>query len=173
MMGISDPMTAADYAGQFAELIRQAIRLKQRFRTVLPEDAARTRARIRDLLPDPHRMDRADYDLLYRVGSLIAEGQAPMTMGELAGAAEVPLSTATRLVDTLVDNGYAERLSDPDDRRVVRVQFTPTGAGLYHTLDELIQQRIAAVLHDFSDEECQVMLTLAHKVLRALMEETS
>jgi DNA-binding MarR family transcriptional regulator len=166
-------MTSETYASQFADLVRQAIRLKQRFRTVMPEDAARTRARIRDLLPEPNRMDRADYDLLYRVGSLIGEGEIPMTMGELASAAEVPLSTATRLVDTLVDNGYAERLSDPDDRRVVRVQFTPTGADLYRTLDELIQRRITSVLHGFSDEECQSLLRLANKVLHALMEETS
>jgi len=166
-------MTAANYASQFAELVRQVVRLRQRFRSVMPDDIARMHARIRDLLPVPNRMDRADYDLLYRVGCLIGEGEAPLTMGELASAAEVPLSTATRLVDTLVDNGYAERLSDPDDRRVVRVQFTATGADLYHTLDELLQQRITSILRGFSDQECQALLRLSHRVLDALMEETS
>ncbi len=166
-------MPTETYARQFADLVRQAIRLKQRFRTVMPEDAARARARFQALLPRPNRLDRADYDLLYRVGSLIGEGEAPMTMGELASAAEVPLSTATRLVDTMVDNGYAERLSDPDDRRVVRVQFTPTGAELYQALDELIQRRITSILRDFSDEECRALLRLSHKVMHALMDETS
>jgi DNA-binding MarR family transcriptional regulator len=166
-------MAAEDYASQFADLIRKVIRIRQRFRAVMPEDVARARTKIRDMLPQPLRMDAADYDLLYRVGSLIGECDRPMTMGELASVADVPLSTATRLVDTLVDNGFAERLSDPDDRRVVRVQFSPTGAELYNALDELIQRRITSILRDFTDKECQALLHLSHKVLDALMDETS
>jgi DNA-binding MarR family transcriptional regulator len=164
-------MTADAYANQFVSLVRQAIRFKHRFQTVTPENASRVSAHIRALFPDLDRMNRADYDLLYQVGSLIDEKESPMTMGELASAAEVPLSTATRLVDTLVDGGYAERLSDPDDRRVVLVQFTATGAELYRALNELIQRRISTILRDFSDEECRTLLRLMNKVADALMEE--
>jgi DNA-binding MarR family transcriptional regulator len=164
-------MTTEAYARQFADLVRQIMRMKHRFWTVMPEDAVRAHTRLRAMLPDPK--DHADYELLYRVGTLIGEEDGPLTMGELAGAADVPFSTATRLVDTLVDSGFAERLSDPDDRRVVRVQFTDTGADLYRTLDELIQRRIAALLRRFSDDECDTMLRLMRKAVVTLEEESA
>jgi DNA-binding MarR family transcriptional regulator len=166
-------MTAQDYPRQFAGLIRQIIRMKHHFRAVMPEHAFRAHARLQAMLPDPNPMDHADYDLLYRVGTLIGEGDGPLTMGELASAAEVPLSTATRLVDTLVESGFAERLSDPADRRVVRVQFSEAGAELYRALDELIQLRIATILRSFSDDECDTMLRLIRKMVVALEDESA
>lgn len=164
-------MNADEYANQIVSLVRQIVRMRHRFWAVMPEDAVQAHARLRAMMPDPSTMDQGDYELLYRIGTLIGEGESPLTMGELAGAAEVPLSTATRLVDALVDSGFAERLSDPADRRVVRVQFTDTGAELYRTLDELIRRRIATMLHRFSDHECDTMLRLMRKAVSALEEE--
>ena len=48
-----------------------------------------------------------------------------LTMGELSKSIAAPMSSTTRMVNWLVDNGYAVRLSDPDDRRIVRVTRVP------------------------------------------------
>lgn len=164
-------MNQDEYAHQIVSLVRQIVRMRHRFWAVMPEDAARAHSRLRAMLPDPTSMDHGEYELLYRIGTLIGEGDHPLTMGELASATEVPLSTATRLVDTLVESGFAERLSDPADRRVVRVQFTKTGAELYETLDELIRRRIATILSRFTEDECDTMLRLMRKAVAALEDE--
>ena len=45
-------------------------------------------------------------------------------MTELANLARMPKQQMSTLVDRLVDGGFAERLSDPDDRRVIRLRAT-------------------------------------------------
>ncbi len=52
-------------------------------------------------------------------------------MGKLSEAAGVPPSTATRMVDWLVEGGYAERFANLEDRRIARVGLTETGRELY------------------------------------------
>ncbi len=159
------------YADRFAEIIRQGIRLKHRFRAVLPEHATQARARIREFLPDGLSEHDADFNLYYELGVILSEAQAPMTMGELSQAVEVPLSTATRIVDSLVESDYAERLSDPTDRRVVRVGLTHKGQEMYRAIEEMIHQRIELLLRRFTQEECETLLRLMHKILDALTEE--
>lgn len=48
----------------------------------------------------------------------------PLTLGELAECEQVAPPTITRVVSKLEDAGYLQRLPDPDDRRVARVQVT-------------------------------------------------
>jgi DNA-binding MarR family transcriptional regulator len=47
-----------------------------------------------------------------------------LTLGELADCEQVAPPTITRVVAKLEGAGYLERLPDPDDRRVARVQLT-------------------------------------------------
>jgi DNA-binding MarR family transcriptional regulator len=82
------------------------------------------------------------------------------------------MSTATRIVDSLVESDYAERLSDPTDRRVVRVGLTKKGQEMYRAIEEMIRRRIELILRRFTSEECETLLRLMHKILDALSEET-
>ena len=54
----------------------------------------------------------------------------PRTIGELARIEGVTPPTMTRLVASMVADGLIERLQDPADRRVVRVQASATGRSL-------------------------------------------
>jgi DNA-binding MarR family transcriptional regulator len=159
------------YPDRFAELIRQGIHLRHRFRAVVPEHADQAHARIRELLPERVSEHDADFNLYYELGVILSEAQTPMTMGELSQAVEVPLSTATRIVDSLVDTGYAERLSDPSDRRIVRVGLTLKGQEMYRAIEEMIRRRIERLLRRFTPDECETLLRLMHKILDVLTEE--
>ncbi len=53
--------------------------------------------------------------------------QEPITMGELAGALKVPLSSVTHTVGRLVAKRLVERRSVKQDRRVVLVGFSKRG----------------------------------------------
>ncbi len=92
-------------------------------------------------------------------------------MGELSKALDVPLSTATRIVDWLVKGGYAERLPDPQDRRVVRVALTKYGRALIKAGDKFIRQRVEQVLCVFTDKERQTLISLLSKLVETLEDQ--
>jgi len=54
----------------------------------------------------------------------IVEQHGGLTAGELAAAAHLTTGAVTAVLDRLEDAGYARRVSDPDDRRRVRVELT-------------------------------------------------
>ena len=67
--------------------------------------------------------DGVSLDMYYCIQSMRRSGHT-MTMTELANFARMPKQQMSKLVDRLVDGGFAERLSDPDDRRVIRLRAT-------------------------------------------------
>jgi DNA-binding MarR family transcriptional regulator len=70
------------------------------------------------------------------------------TMGEIAIRAGVPAPTATRMVDRLVADGLAYRLSDPWDRRRVLVHISRTGREIVDRAARSLEETIAAVFED-------------------------
>jgi DNA-binding MarR family transcriptional regulator len=62
---------------------------------------------------------------LRALGGLRLRGSLNMT--ELATILDSPISTATRVVDRLVEKGLVERLRSEKDRRIVEVSFSPLG----------------------------------------------
>jgi DNA-binding MarR family transcriptional regulator len=163
-----DPSLSPQSA-QFVEIIRHCIRLKSRLRSVFPDDQEITDivARLVVSHPQGKAASAADFDLLFHVCIVLSVHQEPVTMGELSHALDVPLSTATRIVDWLVKNGYAERLSDPKDRRIVRVSLTETGRAMYQAGNKLIQNRVEVLLRPFSPAERENLVELANKLIRA------
>jgi DNA-binding MarR family transcriptional regulator len=89
-------------------------------------------------------------------------------MGELSRALQVPLSTATRIMDWLVKNGYAGRLPDPEDRRIVRVTLTETGQEMYYTINDYLMERFEKLMGQFSLQERESLLSLLSKLSDAL-----
>ena len=75
-----------------------------------------------------------EYDLLFQ----LRRGGRPLTMTELADQALVSRASTTRLVDRLVERGWADRWNDDLDRRRVMVQLTEQGRRA---------QRVAGRLH--------------------------
>jgi DNA-binding MarR family transcriptional regulator len=87
-----------------------------------------------------------------------------VTMNELATEMRLHGTTMTRMVDSLVKKGLAERTHDPEDRRIVRVGLTADGR---RTIEELQDQRrtfLGAAFSGLSKEEQDAIL----KALRRL-----
>ena len=57
----------------------------------------------------------------------LLEDRGPMRMGVIARALDIAVSATTTVVDRLVDRGFAERLAEPGDRRVVVCRLTKKG----------------------------------------------
>jgi DNA-binding MarR family transcriptional regulator len=71
--------------------------------------------------------DTAPYgpSLISALGTIVSDG--PMRLGDLAATEGVRAPTMTRIVDSMVTEGIAERVPDPADGRACLVRATPAG----------------------------------------------
>lgn len=156
---------------EMAEVVRRFIRFRHHFASVLPADLACLKEQLVELHPDAGPERDSDHKLFFHIGIILSERSQPMSMGELSEALDVPLSTATRMVDWVVKSGYAERLPDADDRRVVRVALTEAGRALYQSINEFVKHRIEEILGRLTPGERQTLIKLLRKVVNALEKE--
>jgi DNA-binding MarR family transcriptional regulator len=109
------------------------------------------------------------------LGVLVRAANA--TAGELAAAAGLSPGAATTAVDRLVTAGYARRASDPDDRRRVLVQATPTArkrAGeIWGPIEQESVRRLSRrsdaqlrTIHDFLEEGRGLQVEHAERIRR-------
>ena len=57
-------------------------------------------------------------------------GSGPLTLGELAELERVASPTITKVIALLHEKGLVDKITDPADRRFVRVQLTADGEAL-------------------------------------------
>lgn len=72
--------------------------------------------------------------------------RGPCTMGDVAAALRLDLSTITRLVDQLEGKGLIRRARSEEDRRVCRLSLTRKGANLVGTIEGELVAEYRAVL---------------------------
>jgi DNA-binding MarR family transcriptional regulator len=158
---------------ELSRVLRRLIALRTKLRMNLPEELAHGRKRLVETYPGNHSGSYADYELVIQLGQIVVERQEPITMGELSRILDVPLSTATRIVDWLEQSGQAERLPDPDDRRVVRVTLTESGWSYHRAANELISRHIQKWLQSFTPDERRSLLHLTQKLVGLIEEEVN
>jgi DNA-binding MarR family transcriptional regulator len=156
--------------GIITQIVSGFMLVWSRFEVTLARELDKVKEDLEGIYPARDSHPNANYELFYRVSSTLSL-RGDMTMSELGSTLTVPLSTATRIADWLVDNGYVERHSDPEDRRIVRVTLTTLGRELHQTIDRYVRQRIRQVLAHLTDEECATLLKLMGKVVSSLKEE--
>lgn len=153
------------------QVFQRLFLLRHRLLVSLPEDLATLKKRVLEA----GRANPAEWGagptLFYNVGLALSRRAEPMTMGELSRNLTVPLSSATRIVAWLVEFGYAQRLPDPNDRRVVRVALTEAGAALYRGIDEFFMERIQRLMCNLTPEESRTFLGLLSKIADTLEQE--
>lgn len=149
---------------QILKFMMSAMRYRRYVMTMMPENLARQKEKIEKLYLADGSKRPPDHDLFARIGVVLTRSEATPTMGELSKALDVPLSTATRIVDGLVESGFAERVNDPDDRRIVRVTLTANGQELYGTIQRYVHERIEQVLGGLDPDERQQFTALLQKI---------
>ena len=154
---------------RIASLVHDFQQIGIKFDAMLPRELEQLRDHLDGIQigDKPNRL--INYNLFYRI-SFNLYRITNMTMSELSHALSVPFSTATRMVDWFVDNGYAQRLPDPEDRRVVRVALTEGGRGLYQTIERYMVQHFRLMLSPLTVKEQNILLTIMEKVVRGKQE---
>ncbi len=159
-------------ANQILEVMGHFGRLKPRLAAVVPADLNDLKERLVEIEPECCPVSANEYNLFYRTGAILSDALKPLTMSDLSEALAVPLSSATRTIDWMVKNEFAERLPDPADRRVVRVNLTGKGRRYYRGINEFILARIEHVLRRLKPEERTNLVALLRKVVAVMEEET-
>lgn len=87
----------------------------------------------------------------------------PALMSELAEFMDIPLSTATSVVNRLVEKKQVVRQRSEEDRRVVRVHLTPAGRRLSQRMLDVHLGASKLLLAKLSPEEQETLIGLLRK----------
>ncbi len=79
--------------------------------------------------------------------------EGPVAMSELARKLSISPSSATELVDRLVDHGWVQRRTAPNDRRAVVIDLTPRARSMAQEVRSLVQRGVAELLRPLGDAE--------------------
>jgi len=133
------------------------------------ELAAKVHAAALHLLRHVAQEDRATGVSAARLSALsVLVFGGPRTIGALAGLEGVTPPTMTRLVAAMTADGLVERIPDPDDRRVVRVQASESGRSLLLAGRDRRVAALAALLGSLSAKERR-RLDQAATILEAMV----
>jgi DNA-binding MarR family transcriptional regulator len=168
-MEINPMSTTQDIADQFVEIIQGFVQLRPKL--ITPEHAPHFSQQM-ESLKNSGMVNFEDRPLLFRTLILLSRSKTPPTMGELSGELGIPLSSATRIVDGLVNANLLERVNDPLDRRVVRIQMSEYGKQFSQTATDHIKQHITRLLGSFSPAEQEQLLHLVTKLFRSMEAES-
>ena len=85
-------------------------------------------------------------------------GQGPERMGNIAGHLSTSMSSATSMIDRLVDKGLVERVPDSSDRRVVTCELTSRGREEMDRFSRIHQLRLTQMAGRLTVEELQTVV---------------
>ncbi len=89
-------------------------------------------------------------------------------MAEIADAAGLPPSSATKLVDRMVSANLVYRRSDPADRRRVLVALTARGEVAHRWLQEIVNQERTELLTLTGVDDLEELSRLLSRLLHQL-----
>lgn len=107
---------------------------------------------------DRFGMNTSDLEVL---DLIVLRGQA--SAGELAAATGLTSGSMTALIDRLVDQGFAERRDDPDDRRRVLVHARPDAMAPIEAVYADLQAKVIELWSGFRAAELDAVLAFVTK----------
>jgi MarR family transcriptional regulator, transcriptional regulator for hemolysin len=91
------------------------------------------------------------------------------SLSELAEMMEVEKATAGRMIDRLVANGWVERRTARDDRRVKRVYLTADAERVHKRIWRVAEQTVDSALADLSARESKLLMDLLQRIKATLV----
>ena len=153
------------------QLLQHLTEIMPKLTSMPPELRAHLLAQLGGVHPkfSPHLV--AEPPTMHRIASMLYGNPKP-TMGELSKALSLPLSTMSRIISMLEEQGFAKRLPDAEDGRVVRVDLTDTGRQIYEAMLSHGVRNAQRILDCLTVEEQIILLTLLGKVAANLKKGT-
>jgi len=102
---------------------------------------------------------------------LYTEGSSRMST--LAAHLDIALSTATGIMDNLVNKGLVERGASPDDRRVVLCRLTAQGQDLVSHVWDMGRTQVDHLLRGLTPRQLQQAAAVAESLLASAQQSAS
>jgi len=96
---------------------------------------------------------------------LLVDQNGEVIMSQIADSINVPMSTATGIVDRLVKSRYLKRERSEADRRIVLIGLTDKGRALVEEFKGVIFKYIGMINEALTDEERQFLFKLFRKIV--------
>lgn len=93
-------------------------------------------------------------------------------MSQIADYINIPMSTATGLVERLVKKGYLERARSESDRRIVTIRLTDDGKKLAGEMKQTINSYIKLIYDALTEEERELLFGIFTKISRILSKKS-
>ena len=113
-------------------------------------------------------ISKRDFSLVTYLGKT-----GPQIMSDIAEYLNIPMSTATSVVDKLVEKDYLERFYSPEDRRIIRVKLSKNGQAIFDLLKEKLHHFGRVILSNFSQEKQEQFIKLLDEAGRGLLKRDS
>jgi MarR family transcriptional regulator, transcriptional regulator for hemolysin len=91
------------------------------------------------------------------------------SLSELAEMMEVERATAGRMIDRLLANGWVQRRTAHDDRRVKRVYLTRDAERVHKRIWHVAEQTVDSALADLAARERKQLMTLLQRIKATLV----
>ncbi|HEY0980778.1 MULTISPECIES: MarR family winged helix-turn-helix transcriptional regulator [unclassified Schlesneria] len=101
-----------------------------------------------------------------RVIELLGQ-EGPRMMREIAEYLSLAVNSVTSIADNLEQKGLACRLRSDADRRVVKIELTPTGRQMYKSLTDTNLRLLRGMLGALTEDEQEIFMVLFRKIARA------
>jgi len=98
----------------------------------------------------------------------IVSNQKELIMSQLAGNLGVSMSTATGIIDKLLEKRLVKRERNHMDRRVVKVKLTAKGEKTAKSFQKQKKQIIRQVLDSLSTEEQENLISILEKISKEI-----
>ena len=97
---------------------------------------------------------------------ILLDGTGPLRMGSIASHLGSAVSATTSIVDRLVEKEMVERLSDPNDRRVVMCQLTDRGREATQSFWRLGRERVLMLVGLLDMEQLETVVQALELIRR-------
>lgn len=112
-------------------------------------------------------LDNVSLDMYYCIQIIRFTGRE-MTMTELSRAMHMQKQRMTKIVDGLIEHRLAERVSDPDDRRIVKIRLTDNA---FEYIDKFLDEYAVyfrEIIDGISDEDKNELGSALQTIFRIL-----
>jgi DNA-binding MarR family transcriptional regulator len=103
---------------------------------------------------------------------MLLKSDGDATPAGLAEKTGVTRATISGLLDGLERDGLIERRTDPDDRRLIRVQLTAAGHSFLDKIRPGYSRWLSSIVEPLNEEERQQLVMLLEKIRTRLAELT-
>jgi DNA-binding MarR family transcriptional regulator len=93
-----------------------------------------------------------------------------LSMSGIGAHVSVPKPHVTSLVDKLIDDDLAERLYDPNDRRVINIQLTEKGKAVFAAIKKEVHDEFKQKLDFLNEEQIENLVASATVVQETLIQ---